>query len=342
MVSARSCPAGQFITNINADGELVCSPIDVLTKNAFDDHCRIHLGWRDQCSGCTDPPAKWGSVSAKSCDKGFGVDNTCEIVNLGGTSVQLFGLNLDGNVDTNDKLYARFSCEATTLVPSSGPCDLDELVIDYSSGMLGCGAASVGILDALRSSCRMTLGARDSCDGCNAPPLQWGQTSTLQCSNGSAGQTTCSMATLGAETVDLLGLDFEGDVDGNDTLFIGSSCTAPTTMPAKNVAKCPAGQYATGITADGNIDCAPVDALAIAYFEAHCRFYLGTSDYCNGCLGVPDKWGYTTASLCQNGVGLDSSCFQSMFGTEMVRLFGLNFDGDVGADDAIYVGLHCE
>lgn len=249
---------------------------------------------------------------------------------------------MDGDVDTNDKLYARFSCDATTLVPSDGPCDSNELAIDHANGVLGCGTAFAGILDALRSHCRISVGARDNCDGCNTPPLQWGQASTLQCNAGSAGATTCSMATLGAETMNILGVDFEGDVDGNDMLYVGLGCTKPTTAPAQNVTTCPSGQYATGITADGKVDCAPVDALAIAYFEDHCRVYLGTRDSCNGCLGVPDKWGSTNATTCQNGVGLDSTCLQTTLGADMVRLFGLNFDGDVNGDDTIYIGLRCE
>jgi hypothetical protein len=341
-VDAQACPPGEFITNMDGDGRLLCSTIDALTKSAFDDHCRIHLGWRDSCGACTDPPAKWGSVSPKLCNTGVGIDNTCGTFNLGGLPITLFGLNLDGDVDTNDKLYARFSCDATPLVQSAGPCDPNELAINHDTGMLGCGAASAGILDALRSNCRIHVGASDNCEGCNAPPLQWGQASTLQCNAGSAGATTCSMATLGTETMNILGVDFEGDVDGNDTLFMGLSCTKPTTAPAQNVATCPAGQYATGITGDGKVDCAPVDALAIAYFEAHCRVYLGVSDYCNGCIGVPDKWGYTSSAACQNGFGYDYSCVQTTLGTDMVRLFGVNFDGDVGNDDTIFVGLRCE
>ena len=337
-----SCPPGEFITRIDVNGDLVCSGIDMLTKNAFDSNCRIHLGWSDQCGACTTPPSKWGSVSPSYCNTGIGANNTCQNVIIGGKQVQLLGLNMDGDVDTNDKLYARFSCDAKPLIESAEPCDPGELAVGYNMGALSCGNATAGILDALRDHCQVTVGARDSCDGCTDPPLQWGQASTLQCNVGGGASTTCQMATLGGDTMNLLGVDFEGDVDGNDKLYMGLGCSNSTTMPALGVAKCPAGQYATGINAEGQLDCAPVDALAIAYFQNHCNIYVGWTDACNGCLGVPTKWGFTSSAACQNGAGLDDSCTVATLGTDMVRLFGINFDGDVNDDDTIFVGLYCE
>jgi hypothetical protein len=68
------------------------------------------MGWRDGCNGCTTPPTKWGRVSHAGCENGTGADNTCASTPLDGASVQLFGLNIDGDVDDNDKFYVGMAC----------------------------------------------------------------------------------------------------------------------------------------------------------------------------------------------------------------------------------------
>ena len=72
--------------------------------------CYVYFGWRDSCNGCTDDPSKWGRVNTVSCENGVGNANTCAATPINGTTVQLFGLNTDGDVGGDDKLYVGLRC----------------------------------------------------------------------------------------------------------------------------------------------------------------------------------------------------------------------------------------
>jgi hypothetical protein len=53
---------------------------------------------------------KWGRVSPTTCANGAGADNTCTMQTLGSTSLPMFGLNFDGDVDNNDLLNLGLHC----------------------------------------------------------------------------------------------------------------------------------------------------------------------------------------------------------------------------------------
>src|SRR5690242_20591040 len=86
-VMAEMCPVDQVAFDASSSGQLTCTTVDSLTRQAISDHCSVYLGWRDSCDGCTTPPAKWGRVSSTTCSPGVGVNNTCTMPNLGGIQV---------------------------------------------------------------------------------------------------------------------------------------------------------------------------------------------------------------------------------------------------------------
>ena len=55
-------------------------------------------------------------------------------------------------------------------------------------------------------------------------PEKWGRTNATICENGMGGNNTCQTATLGTETVQLFGLNTEGDVNGDDKFYVGLLC----------------------------------------------------------------------------------------------------------------------
>jgi hypothetical protein len=57
------------------------------------------------------PPGQIAKGFDGACDGGEGVNNTCVTTTLGSDAVTLFGLNTDGDVDDNDKLYIGMRCE---------------------------------------------------------------------------------------------------------------------------------------------------------------------------------------------------------------------------------------
>lgn len=106
-----ACPAGQLITSVAADGTLTCeSPAEVVAAY-FDEHCTAYFGWRDGCNACTDAPTKWGRLRDDFCTNDSGVDNTCTETILGGATLSMFGLNTDGDVNGDDKLYVGLRCD---------------------------------------------------------------------------------------------------------------------------------------------------------------------------------------------------------------------------------------
>jgi hypothetical protein len=56
----------------------------------------------DQLRRGVTPPTKWGSVTNGACALGVGGNDTCTTPTLGSTTVNLFGLNFGGDVDSND------------------------------------------------------------------------------------------------------------------------------------------------------------------------------------------------------------------------------------------------
>jgi hypothetical protein len=107
---ADTCPAGQLVVGRDSAGQILCaSPVpaaEVVVQNG----CYLYQGYRDNCGGCSDAPSKWGRTSQNACNNGTGAANTCTIPSLGGTSVRMFGINTDGDVDDNDKFYFGTRC----------------------------------------------------------------------------------------------------------------------------------------------------------------------------------------------------------------------------------------
>jgi hypothetical protein len=103
---SASCPAGQYVSGINANGTLACTPIrDYVNQNCF-----VYYGWRDNCDGCTDPPLKFGRVSGNNQCTVTGGDSSCITPTLNGVVVPMLGINPDGDVNDDDKLYLGLKC----------------------------------------------------------------------------------------------------------------------------------------------------------------------------------------------------------------------------------------
>lgn len=340
-LAEQSCPAGEFATGVK-DGKLECAGVEDLVVTAVNGACSVYFGWSDACTGCTTPPAKWGKVNASSCMNGVGVDDTCGAPALGGKSVQLFGLNTDGDVNDDDKLHVGFQCDEGDSKAAPGPCAPGTLMSGLSGQKVTCTPASGSILAYVRESCSLYFGWRDSCDACTTAPTKWGSVSTLGCSAGVGAGNTCSTPMLGGKAVQLFGLSVGGDVDGNDKLYVGLRCEPPKPAEGTAPAACPEGQLVTGIDDDGSLICASPAPMVADLFSDRCTFYFGWLDGCGGCLSPPAKWGAASANVCVNGEGIDNTCQTGILGGNPVELFGLSPDGDVNDDDKLYVGFRCD
>ena len=338
---AQTCPAGQFATGVSG-GTLACASLDAEATASMGTSCSVYFGWADSCASCPDPPAKWGRANDAACNVGAGNNSSC-INPVFDPTVTLLGLNTDGDVDSNDRFHLGLHCAAPTgaTTQATGACAAGEVVVGVSGSQVTCTKTSDAVLDYVRQSCAVYLGSIDSCDGCSNPPTRWGRASDTICDAGVGTNGRCSSFLLGADTVNLASINTGGDVNDDDKFYVGLHCSGAQPATTGATGTCNAGQVVTGISGDGTLTCtSPAPAIEQA-IQNGCWLYLGWRDSCDGCTTDPSKWGRVSSTACQNGAGNNSSCITAALGTEMVTLFGLNTDGDVGNDDKFYVGLHC-
>ena len=335
------CPPGFLATDVSTANQVTCNAIDGSVKQALDDNCSVYAGAQDGCDGCANPPNKWGYTGGARCMNGAGANNTCTMQSLGGAMVQLFGLNFDGDVDGNDKLHGGLHCVAPEPTAGLAPCKANEWVSGKIGSSWACSSIAGAVTDYVSKNCSLYLGWQDGCDGCTNQPNKWGYTSGAMCMNGAGGDNTCGQFALSGQMVRQFGLNFDGDVDGNDKLHVGLNCAAPEPAMIIEQTGCPANRFVTAAMSDGSFRCeSPAPAIA-AYFMAHCTLYLGWRDGCDGCTTPPAKWGRVRTGACQLGIGGDNTCTTFTLGGKQVAAFGLNTDGDVDGNDTLYVGFQC-
>jgi hypothetical protein len=338
---ASSCPDGEFATAVGIDGQLLCAPIDAAALAAITNHCSLYFGWRDSCDGCTTAPEKWGQVSGVDCANGVGVSNTCALTDLGGVELPLFGLNTDGSVNDDDKFYAGLRCAPPADEPVAGPCPEGS----YLGGILGesvsCVTGQAAIAEYLAGGCQIYFGWRDNCDGCTSAPLKWGRASTSECSVETGLDSSCTSLVLGEDSVFTLGINTDGDVNGDDKFYLGFQCTGAGASDSTSFDSCPEGELVVGIDELGRVRCTSPVVAAEAVVQDDCYLYFGWRDGCDGCTTAPSKWGRVGHTSCENGTGLDNTCASTPLDGTSVQLFGLNTDGDVDGNDKFYLGLAC-
>ena len=337
----ETCGEGEYVTSVDATG-ITCAPFATAAQTALASSCRVYLGWSDGCGACTATPVKWGYATTGQCANGAGLDNTCIATTLGATSVQLFGLNTDGDVDENDKFYGSLHCATGDTATTTGPCAPGSFASGVSGNGVTCSPASGLALAFTRQSCHLYMGWQDSCNACTTAPTKWGHVNDSGCVNGAGINGTCTVASLGGESVQLLGINTGGDVNNDDKFYYGFRCDEPAPATSETNVTCPAGQLVHGIKADGTLLCEAPSATVATTFRDHCTLYAGWRDSCNNCTTAPSKWGSVRANACTNGLGVENNCSTFTLGADSVQMFGLNTDGDVGDDDKFHVGFRCE
>lgn len=220
------CPDGSFATAVSGTN-VTCTEASGAILDRVRTGCHTYFGWIDECGACTSAPSRWGRSTSVACENGAGASNTCTAPALGGTAIQLFGLNVGGDVDDNDKLYAGLACDAATDEETTvmGECPAGTFVSGiFAGGSLRCTRPSELATAAFRDHCSIYYGWRDSCTGCTLPPAKWGKTSATACQVDGSIANTCQNLTLGGVTLPTLGLNPDGNVDENDKLYVGFHC----------------------------------------------------------------------------------------------------------------------
>lgn len=222
--TSGTCGAGQLVTGVNGTS-VECTDLRSAVVEYTRRNCSLYFGWNDSCSGCSSVPERWGSASATSCSAGPGA--SCISSNLGGQSLELVGVDLRGDVNDDDQFYVGLHCapdpdEADT---STGSCAPGHFAngID-AQGSVRCINASSLIFTYMQRSCAVYAGWRDSCSGCGAGPEKWGLVTPSHCESGTGSNGTCHTHELGGTSVNLYGLNTDGDVDDNDSFYAGLLC----------------------------------------------------------------------------------------------------------------------
>ncbi|MBK8254069.1 MAG: hypothetical protein IPK82_15565 [Polyangiaceae bacterium] len=220
------CELNEFATSI---GEVTdCIHAASSTLEHVRTRCGLYFGWRDACDGCTSAPDRWGQVGPTGCTVGLGDTNTCSIAMLGDQNVQLFGLSTGGDVDGNDKLYTALHCNsppAPVTTETKGSCPSGQLIKKLAAdGTITCETPTLLVANYFDQQCTFYFGWSDGCDGCEDPPAKWGRMRNGFCTNDSGVDNTCTQTILGGKTLAMFGLSTDGDVDGNDKLYVGFRC----------------------------------------------------------------------------------------------------------------------
>ncbi|NUO54642.1 MAG: hypothetical protein HOV80_37860 [Polyangiaceae bacterium] len=336
-VLVSECMGNEVAVDI-VDGMLVCEALTAKINAAIDVGCDIQLGWGDQCdTGCTDPPDKQGRTSLTECQES-GSDNDCRDHDLGGVSVQTFGMNLDGAVGFDDRFYTGFICDAGDDVEA--PCNDDDVLVTGINGRDPvCSRATRAIYAPLRD-CAFVFGWKDSCDGaCVDPPQKIGSASANACTPDA--NSVCLDSPYDAP-IDLVSFDLEGGANDDDRFFFGLTCGTATPATTKAEGSCPMGQFVNGIYEDGSFRCRSIQEISLAHFTQSCWLYAGWRDFCNGCDDPPTQWGRVRVGECMTGAVDDDACATVMFNGQNVSMFGLSPDGTVDGDDKVFVGLSCQ
>ena len=221
---------------------------------------------------------------------------------------------------------------------ASSHCNPGEFATNVAGGQVTCMSIEAATRGAVDDHCSLYAGWQDSCDGCTTQPTKWGYAGGDRCINGVGGDNTCTMPNLGGATVRLFGLNTDGNVNGDDKLHTSLHCIGAN--PSGAVAPCPMGEFVTG-TNGTTIRCAPLATAVVDYVKTQCQIYTGWQDGCDGCVNPPVKWGHSGDAGCVNGIGTDSTCAEFSLDSQMVKLFGLNPDGDVDGNDKLHIGMRC-
>jgi len=333
-----TCPSGQLAIGVSGN-TLVCASIASTVRNWVNQNCSVYWGFRDNCDGCQSDPAKWGRTSDVSCSNGVGLNDTCILPSLGGQAVRLFGLNTDGNVNGDDKFYVGLRCNPPTGTPPAGQCPANQFVTGVTNGTVQCGSPTTTARSVINTDCHLYAGWADNCDGCTTTPTKWGHVNDTTCVNGAGLNDTCTAPTLGGTAVRLFGLNTDGDVNDDDKFSIGLKCYGSGGFPTGG--SCAVGEFLVGLNGSTPI-CAPIAHVLQSYFAQSCFVYFGWMDNCDGCSTPPTKWGRTSENACVNGAGVDNTCTTHALGGPVVRMFGLNTDGDVNDDDKFFYGFRCQ
>jgi hypothetical protein len=273
---------------------------------------------------------------------GVGAGDACVSTVLFGDTVSLIGLDMDGDVDNTDKFYVGLHCASADAPSGFGPCKDGEVVTGWSGGQVLCTPAASALLTSVTSGCAVYFGWRDNCNGCTDPPTKWGYEGGSVCQNGAGANDTCSTPMLGNDAVGLFGLNTEGNVNDDDKFYFGLHCTVPDVVAGPAMGTCPKGQFVIATHADGSVQCATPDPLAVGYAKDHLSLYFGWRDACSGCSDPPTKWGRVRDGACMSDLGVNDTCSTATLNSEVVNLFGLNTDGDVDDTDTFYLGLTCQ
>lgn len=226
LTTTGACPAGSYITSLNADGSFVCRSAEEAIAAYVRSDCRVYAGWIDNCNGCTTTASRSGYAGQGTCAITGGPNGTCANYALGGTTVRMFGLNTDGGVDGNDQFRIGFSCAAVSdASTSAAACASGQLATGVAAGSVTCNAAEARADDYVRAGCSVYQGWADNCGGsCSSAPTKWGRANSVSCQSVLGGDNSCGSYTLGGRSVPMFGLNTDGDVDENDRFYLGLRC----------------------------------------------------------------------------------------------------------------------
>ncbi len=335
------CPDGGVIAELFA-GEAGCAALAPRIVEAANEHCALGFGWLNECADCDDPPQKVGVVGGR-CEVLAGDHSECATQFLAGVGapgeLELLGINTDGDVGPDDRLFAGFGCAAIEELTEGGtrcPEGMVAVGVDPLTG-LRCSPIDLAVANWASEHCLATL-AWAECENCAVSP-------TLSVGANAAGCTNtshCPTIETGGGSFSLGALHPGHSIDGNDTFYLSLACDeAVSESEAVQGTMCPEGSFVHGWDERGALICGRPFQQFSNTMRERCSAYLGWRDSCNDCVAPPSRWAGVTATGCSGSTPGARCMLHEVDGAEL-WMASVGMSGNVDGDDKFYVGFQCE
>lgn len=109
--------------------------------------------------------------------------------------------------------------------PTARNCPGGQFVTGINAdGSVNCAAPSTDtVRNFVNENCYVYFAWRDNCEGCTSGDRKWGRVNANHCTVGEGEDSVCQTQTFDSDTR-VYGLNTNGDVNGDDTFYVGFKC----------------------------------------------------------------------------------------------------------------------
>lgn len=215
-LSGQACPPGQSVSGVNSLGQVTCVNSSYSGANfaLSAQSCppgqvvsQVDATGRVVCVPNTTYSGADFALSDQLCPAGSFMRG----VNAAGAPI----CEVDRNTTYNGNNFAR----------SGQNCPAGSVMTGINgSGSVTCTSFANAAKSFFEQRCYIYYGWRDSCDGCGNAPSKVGRVNPAGCTAYSGSDNSCITPTISGTQVRMIGINTDGDVNGDDKFYVGFKC----------------------------------------------------------------------------------------------------------------------